>query len=181
MGEGNGDRRMTIAVGADNAGADLKNLLKARLQRRPDIEVVDYGVPDAGVNTAYPHVGLDVAEALARGEAQRGLLVCGTGIGMAITANKVPGIRAAVAHDAYSVERSVLSNNCQILALGARIVGSELAKKLVDEWLTHEFDPASASAAKVAVITEYEQAGNRRPGELPVGAGAGTAEADSCD
>lgn len=149
--------KYVIAVGADNAGADLKNALKRQLESDPRVAAVrDFGVPDANDDTAYPHVGLDVAEAVARGDARRGLLVCGTGIGMAITANKVPGIRATVAHDSYSVERSVLSNNCQVLTLGARVVGPELAKKLVDEWLGHEFDEGSASAAKVAVISDYE-------------------------
>ncbi|MFN8590140.1 MAG: ribose-5-phosphate isomerase [Thermomicrobiales bacterium] len=152
-------KRITIAIGADNAGVDLKNVLKAQLAAEPGVEVIDFGVPDASDSTAYPHVGLDVAQAVAQGTAQRGLLVCGTGIGMAITANKVPGIRATVAHDSYSVERSVLSNNCQVLTLGARVVGPELARRLVREWLTYEFDPASASAEKVAVISEYEDRG----------------------
>ncbi|MCD6056838.1 MAG: ribose-5-phosphate isomerase, partial [Thermomicrobiales bacterium] len=115
------------------------------------------GVPDASDDRAYPLVGIDVAQAVARGEARRGLLVCGTGIGMAISANKVPGIRATVAHDSYSVERSVLSNDCQVLTLGARVVGLELAKRLVDEWLGYEFDLGSQSAAKVALISEYEE------------------------
>ena len=75
---------------------------------------------------------------------------------MAISANKVPGVRATVAHDSYSVERSVLSNNCQVLALGARVIGPELALKLVREWLTYEFDETSPSAQKVAVISEFE-------------------------
>lgn len=158
-----------LALGADNAGAELKNLLKARLQNDPRVEVRDYGVPDASDSTAYPHVGLAVAEAVAHGEARRGLLICGTGIGMAITANKVPGIRATVAHDAYSVERSILSNDCQVLTFGARVIGPELAAKLLDEWIGLEFDPASASAAKVAVITNYEE---NHPGK-PV-------EASSC-
>jgi len=154
--------RYVIAIGADNAGADLKNLLKKQLERDPRVAAInDFGVPDASDETAYPHVGLNVAEAVARGEARRGLLVCGTGIGMAISANKVPGIRATVAHDSYSVERSVKSNDCQILTLGARVIGPELAKKLVDEWLDHEFDPASPSAEKVAVITKYEQTPDR--------------------
>lgn len=156
--------RYTVAVGADNAGADLKNLLKKQLESDPRVDVVDFGVPDASDDTAYPHVGLDVAQAVARGEARRGLLVCGTGIGMAISANKVPGIRATVAHDSYSVERSVLSNDCQILTLGARVVGAELAKRLVDEWLGYEFDPDSTSAEKVAVISAYE---GRATGENP--------------
>jgi ribose 5-phosphate isomerase B len=153
----NGDGRLVVAIGADNAGAELKNTLKEQLEADPRVAaVVDFGVPDPSDETAYPHVGLDVAQAVARGEAGRGLLVCGTGIGMAITANKVPGIRATVAHDSYSVERSVLSNDCQILTLGARVVGPELAKRLVGEWLGYEFDPASASAAKVAVILTFE-------------------------
>ena len=149
--------RFVVAVGADSAGADLKNTLKCRLERNPLIEVVDFGVPDRSDPLAYPHIGLKVAEAVARGDVRRGLLVCGTGIGMAIAANKVPGVRATVAHDSYSVERSVLSNDCQVLTLGARVIGPELAARLVDEWLTHEFDPSSASAAKVEVINEYER------------------------
>ncbi len=152
---------MRIALGADNAGADLKNLLKARLEARADVEVADHGVPDAESATAYPHIALDVARVVAAGEADRGLLICGTGIGMAITANKVAGIRATVAHDSYSVERSVLSNNCQILTLGARVIGTELAMRLVDEWLTYKFDETSASAEKVAVIDAWEASGNR--------------------
>lgn len=148
---------ITIAIGADNAGVELKNALKAQLQQDPRVaEVLDYGVPDATDDTAYPHVGLDVAQAVARGEAGRGLLVCGTGIGMAITANKVAGIRATVAHDSYSVERSVLSNDCQVLTLGARVIGPELAKRLVSEWLGYHFDASSGSAEKVAVISAYE-------------------------
>ncbi len=147
---------MRIAIGADNAGADLKNLIKSRLATHPDLEIIDFGVPDAATATAYPHIGLDVARAVAADRADRGLLICGTGIGMAITANKVPGIRATVAHDSFSVERSVLSNNCQILTLGARVIGQELASRLVDEWLTYTFDDTSASAEKVALIDAYE-------------------------
>lgn len=150
------NERYVVAIGADNAGAEMKNALRRQLEADPRVEVVDFGVPDSNDDTAYPHVGLHVAEAVARGEARRGLLVCGTGIGMAISANKVPGVRATVAHDSYSVERSVLSNNCQVLTLGARVIGLELARRLVDEWLGYEFDPGSASAAKVAVISDYE-------------------------
>jgi len=157
--------RYVLAVGADNAGVEMKNAIKAKLAEDPRVEVRDFGVPDAADPTAYPHVGLGVAEAVARGEAKRGLLVCGTGIGMAISANKVPGIRATVAHDSYSVERSVLSNDCQILALGARVIGPELAKKLVDEWLDLEFDPSSASAEKVAVISAYEEQSGKAAAE----------------
>jgi ribose 5-phosphate isomerase B len=150
-------QRIVLALGADNAGAELKNLIKNQLEAESLFELVDFGVPDAADSTAYPYVGLEVAQAIARGDAQRGILICGTGIGMAITANKVPGIRATVAHDSYSVERSVLSNNCQILTLGARVIGAELASRLVREWLALEFDPASASAEKIALISSYEQ------------------------
>lgn len=153
------DKPYAVAIGADSAGADLKNALRQQLEADPRVDIIDFGVPDASDDTAYPHVGLDVAQAVARGDARRGLLVCGTGIGMAITANKVPGIRATVAHDSYSVERSVLSNDCQVLTLGARVVGPELAKRLVNEWLGYEFDPASASAEKVAMISELEERG----------------------
>lgn len=148
--------RYVVAIGADNAGVDLKNQLRQQLEDDPRVDVNDLGVRDASDTTAYPHVGHDVARAVAAGAARRGLLVCGTGIGMAIIANKVPGVRATVAHDSYSVERSVLSNDCQILTLGARVIGPELARRLVDEWLGYEFDPSSASAEKVAAISEIE-------------------------
>lgn len=148
-------KRMILALGADSAGIHLKNLLRDRLKGDARVEVRDFG--DVGDDVAYPHVGLAVAEAVARGEADRAILICGTGIGMAIAANKVPGIRATVAHDSYSVERSILSNDCQILTMGARVVGPELAYRLAHEWIGYEFDEASPSAQKVRVITEYEQ------------------------
>ncbi|MGI8483311.1 MAG: RpiB/LacA/LacB family sugar-phosphate isomerase [Thermomicrobiales bacterium] len=147
-----------LAIGADNAGADLKNLVRQALAGDARVtEVIDFGVMDASDSTAYPDIGFEVAKTVADGRARRGLLICGTGIGMAITANKVPGIRSTVAHDSYSVERSVLSNNCQILTLGARVIGPELAIRLVKEWLGYEFDEASASAEKVARITAFER------------------------
>lgn len=146
-----------IAVGGDDAGYALKNTLAETLRQDERVVLVeDFGVADIEDQRSYPNVGLAVAEEVAGGRFDRALLVCGTGIGMAISANKVPGIRATVAHDAYSVQRSVLSNNCQVLTIGARVVGPELAKLLVDEWLGLRFDPESRSAEKVAVITEYE-------------------------
>jgi ribose 5-phosphate isomerase B len=95
---------------------------------------------------------------IADGKADRALLVCGTGLGVAISANKVPGIRAVTAHDSFSVERSVLSNDAQVLCFGQRVVGIELARRLAKEWLGYRFDPESASAAKVAAIVRYESA-----------------------
>ena len=146
-----------LAFGADMAGVELKNALRDRLKNDPRVAVIDYGVADNADQTDYPNIGIQVAEAVARGEARRAILVCGTGIGMAITANKVAGIRATVAHDSYSAERSILSNDCQILTLGGRVIGLELAYQIVREWIGYEFDPASASARKVGAISAYEE------------------------
>lgn len=148
---------LRIAVGADDAGFAYKEILKEflRADARVD-EVIDVGVgrDDA---TPYPRVAVVAARMVARGAVDRALLVCGTGLGVAIAANKVRGVRAVTAHDSYSVERSVLSNNAQVLTMGARVIGIELAKKLAGEWLAHTFDAASASAEKVALIGHIEQ------------------------
>jgi ribose 5-phosphate isomerase B len=149
-----------IVVGSDDAGFDYKEILKKDLEGSDLVaSVADVGV-DADGHTPYPKVAVQAAEMVARGEADRALLICGTGLGVAISANKVAGIRAVTAHDSYSVERSVLSNNAQVLCMGQRVVGIELARKLVREWLTLHFDETSASAEKVAVITEYETTGS---------------------
>lgn len=149
---------MRIAVAADNAGVALKNTLAEQLRADERVAgVTDFGVPDESDDRAYPLLGLAAAQAVADGQADRAVLVCGTGIGMAISANKVEGIRATVAHDSYSAERSVCSNDCQVLCLGGRVIGPELAKKIVGEWLGYSFDPESASAQKVAHITEFER------------------------
>jgi ribose 5-phosphate isomerase B len=152
-----GAEAMVIAVGADSLGRGLLDVLVADLRADPRVlDVIDLGVPSADDPMAYPHVGIAVAEAVARGDAQRALLVCGTGIGMAISANKVRGVRAAVAHDPYSLERSVRSNDCQVLCMGANVVAPALARSLLASWLDHNFDPTSPSDAKVAVIRAYE-------------------------
>lgn len=152
---------LRIVVGCDDAGLQYKDALRADLERDGRVaSVIDVGVgPDE--TTAYPHVAVTAARMVADGTADRALLVCGTGLGVAISANKVPGVRAVTAHDSFSVERAVLSNNAQVLCLGQRVVGIELARRLVAEWLDYRFDPASASAAKVAAIGEYESVGIR--------------------
>ncbi|MGP9503650.1 ribose-5-phosphate isomerase [Specibacter sp. AOP5-B1-6] len=145
-----------IIVGNDEAGVEYKNAFVALLEADPRVHsVLDIGV-GANDKRAYPHVAVDAARKVADGEADRALLVCGTGLGVAIAANKVPGIRAVTAHDSYSVERSVLSNNAQVLTMGQRVIGLELAKKLVSEWLSYTFDESSASAEKVEAICSYE-------------------------
>ncbi|WVQ85798.1 ribose 5-phosphate isomerase [Cryptococcus sp. DSM 104549] len=151
----------TIVIASDEAGHDYKSTLTALLEADKRVKaVIDVGVnkTDAGKpeTTPYPHVAVDAARKVIKGEADRGLLICGTGMGVAISANKVPGIRASVAHDSFSVERLVKSNNAQILCLGQRVIGIELAKKLVAEWLGHVFDPESASNDKVKSIHDYD-------------------------
>lgn len=154
---------LRIVVGCDDAGYEYKEALKQDLTSNERVlEVIDVGV-DADGHTAYPLIAIAAAEAIAAGAADRGLLVCGTGIGVAIAANKVPGIRATTAHDSFSVERSVLSNNAHILTLGQRVVGLELARRLAREWLQYEFDDSSPSAAKVGLLDDYEQ-GRRQDG-----------------
>lgn len=94
---------------------------------------------------------------VASGSADRAILICGTGMGVAIAANKVPGVRAVTAHDSFSVERAILSNDAQVLCLGQRVIGVELARRLVKEWLGYRFDSLSNSAAKVDIISDYER------------------------
>ncbi|MCU1635374.1 MAG: ribose-5-phosphate isomerase [Cryobacterium sp.] len=145
-----------IVVGSDEAGYDYKEALKRDLEANGLVaSVVDVGVAADG-HTAYPHVAVDAARMVAEGKADRALLVCGTGLGVAIAANKVRGIRAVTAHDSFSVERSILSNNAQVLCFGQRVVGLELARRLAKEWLTYEFDTSSPSAEKVQDICAYE-------------------------
>lgn len=152
---------LRIVVGSDDAGYDYKTVLKSDLENDPRVEVVDdVGVADDG-HTAYPVIAVEAAERVARGEADRALLICGTGLGVAIAANKVPGIRAVTAHDSFSVERGVLSNNAQVLTLGQRVIGLELARRLVREWLSYTFDESSTSAEKVRILSRYENRGDR--------------------
>ncbi|MEX0660014.1 MAG: ribose 5-phosphate isomerase B [Egibacteraceae bacterium] len=140
---------MKIAMGCDHHGLQMKEQLKQHL--------VDLGheITDHGCHTTeevdYPDVAVTVAQDVAAGQAERAVLVCGTGIGMAIAACKVPGVRAASVADPYSAERAQKSNNAQVLCLGAKVVGPEVATLLVDHWITSEFQ-GGGSARKVAKI-----------------------------
>lgn len=148
--------KYTIAIGCDDAGIQYRDLLKEQLEKDSRVSaVIDVGVK-VNDNTNYPSVAIAAAELVQNGSANRALLICGTGLGMAISANKVSGIRAVTAHDSYSVERSVLSNDAQVLCMGQRVIGQEVAKRLVDEWLGYTFDSTSMSAEKVSEITAYE-------------------------
>lgn len=148
------ESKLRVVVGCDDAGLEYKAALVADLERDERVrEVIDVGVR-AGDDTSYPHVARKAALQIAEGRADRGLLICGTGLGVAISANKVRGIRAVTAHDSYSVERAILSNDAQVLCFGQRVIGLELARRLVSEWLSYRFDARSPSAAKVAAIDE---------------------------
>ena len=138
---------MRIALGADSAGKPLLDVVLAHLNARTGFVVTD--LSRAGF---YADVADHVASSVQAGEHERAILFCGTGIGVCISANKVPGIRAALTHDTYSAERAAKSNNAQIITMGARVIGPELAKAIVDTWLASAFDPEGPSAANVKAI-----------------------------
>ena len=145
--------KTTIAVGCDEAAFRLKEAIRSYLEKK-GLTVEDFGVYNTDPSL-YPDIAENVARSVAEGKHPQAILMCGTGIGMAITANKVLGIRAAVCHDVYSTQRARKSNDCQIMALGARVVGEELAKALVDTWLESSFE-GGKSAEKVDRIKEIE-------------------------
>ncbi len=145
---------MKIAVGCDEAAFEMKEAIKKYLEDKGHT-IQDFGVYNTEPSL-YPDVAAAVGTSVAKGENERGILMCGTGLGMAITANKVPGIRAATCHDAYSAQRAMKSNNAQIMTMGARVIGLELAKNLVDNYLESEFQ-GGGSAPKVDKIMEWEK------------------------
>lgn len=148
---------MKLVLGCDSAGKPLMDVLESWLESRDDVTVVNRSEPDDGQSEYYAQMTDRVTAAIISGECERGILICGTGLGVCISANKVPGIRAALTHDTYSAERACLSNNAQVITMGARVIGPELAKAVVSTWLAAEFDPASHSAANVEAIDELDQ------------------------
>ncbi len=142
---------MKIVVAADSAGRPLLEAIVAHLAPRSGLELTDVSQPGF-----YADIAKVAAERIRSGEADRGLLFCGTGIGVSISANKVPGIRAALTHDTYSAERAAKSNNAQIITMGARVIGPELAKAVVDAYLASTFDPDGASAENVKAIDRLD-------------------------
>ncbi|MCL5986253.1 MAG: ribose 5-phosphate isomerase B [Actinobacteria bacterium] len=143
-----------IAIACDDAGISLKEIIKKFLSDS-NVEFGDLGIHE-DEKVDYPDIALRVARKIADGIYERGILICGTGIGMSIVANKVPGIRAALCHDTYSAERSRKSNDAQIITMGARVIGPELAKKIIDTWLKSEFEGGN-SARKVQRIIEIDK------------------------
>ena len=148
--------KKTIVIGCDNAAVSLKNTIKEY------VESLGYTVEDAGCfsaedPTVYPLVAEKVCKELAKSDfAKDGILICGTGIGMAMSANKCKGIRAAVCHDNFSAERAKLSNDANVLCMGERVIGPELAKKITKEWLSLHFVDCG-STPKVNAIKEIER------------------------
>ena len=143
---------MKIALGGDSAGKPVIDVIAAHLKTKPGLEVTD--LSQSGY---YADLSAKVGASIMAGDYERGIMCCGTGIGVCIAANKVPGIRAALTHDTYSADRAAKSNNAQIITMGARVIGPELAKAIVDTWLAAEFDPKGPSAANVEAINRLDK------------------------
>ncbi|WP_299390777.1 RpiB/LacA/LacB family sugar-phosphate isomerase [Pelagibius sp.] len=144
----------SVGLGCDHLGLDLKNALKTHLESQ-GLQVTDVGV-DSEDPVDYPDIGAALARRLADGEFERGILVCGTGAGMAIAANKVPGVRAVCVMDPYTAERAIASNNAQVITFGAQIIGTSVARMLTDIYLSNEFQ-GGRSAPKVAKLEALDR------------------------
>ena len=142
---------MKIAIAGDSAGKPLIDVIEAHLKT-----IGRHAVTNLSQAGFYADLSADVAQQVKDGAYDRAILCCGTGIGVCISANKVPGIRAALTHDTYSAERAAKSNNAQIITMGARVIGPELAKAIVDTWLASEFDPQGSSAGNVEAINRLD-------------------------
>lgn len=145
---------MKIAIGSDHGGFDLKKEIKSYLQNK-GFEVKDFGT-DAKDSCDYPDFALSVSEAVAKGAFERGILICGTGIGISISANKVPGIRCALVGDCFSAKATRQHNDSNVLALGGRVLGPGLALEIVDIWISTEFE-GGRHQKRIDKITEIEK------------------------
>ncbi len=145
---------MKLAIAGDSAGEGLAKVLAEHLKDRFDVHEVSR-IND-GLDPFYANLSDRVASGVIDGTYDKAILVCGTGIGVCISANKVPGIRAALTHDTYSAERAALSNNAQIITMGARVIGTELAKSIADAFLAQTFDENGRSAGNVSAIDELD-------------------------
>ncbi|EPX75676.1 RpiB/LacA/LacB family sugar-phosphate isomerase [Salipiger mucosus] len=143
---------MKIAVAGDSAGEPLARALAEYLTQNPIYEVTEASRTDTGPDDYYANLADRIGTAIKAGTYDRAILCCGTGIGVCLSANKVPGIRAAQTHDTYSAGKAATSNNAQIITMGARVVGAELAKDIADAFLSSVFDPAGKSANNVNAI-----------------------------
>ncbi len=148
---------MKIAIGNDHAAVELKNIISDHLKER-GFEVVNFGT-DSTESFDYPIAGYKVGRAVASGECDLGVLICGTGVGISLAANKVEGVRAVVCSEPFSAKLSRMHNNTNVLAFGARVVGSELAKMIVDEWLDAEFE-GGRHERRVNMLKEIDETGH---------------------
>jgi RpiB/LacA/LacB family sugar-phosphate isomerase len=146
---------MKLAIAGDSAGEGLAKILADHLKATH--EVSEISRTEAGPDAFYANLSDRVANEVLQGKYDRAILICGTGIGVCISANKVPGIRAALTHDTYSAERAALSNNAQIITMGARVIGPELAKAIADAFLAQTFDAEGRSATNVDAINALDQ------------------------
>ncbi len=147
---------MKIGIGNDHAAVEMKNIIKEHLEER-GFEVVNFGT-DSSESFDYPVAGYQVGRAVASGEVDLGVLICGTGVGISLAANKVTGVRACVCSEPYTAKLSRMHNNTNIIAFGARVVGSELAKMIVDEWLDAEYE-GGRHQRRVDMLTEIDETG----------------------
>lgn len=143
---------MKLAIAGDSAGAPLARALADHLAAQDGLDVSEVSAPRSEEEKLYANLAERVASGVIDGTYDRAILCCGTGIGVCLSANKVPGIRAAQTHDTYSAERAALSNNAQIITMGARVIGAELAKSIADAFLACTFDPDGRSAGNVDAV-----------------------------
>ena len=155
---------MKLAIGNDHTGLDMKNMIVEFLKER-DIEVVDVGT-NQRESFHYPISGYRVGKLVASGAVDGGILICGTGLGISLAANKVKGVRACVCSEPYTARLSKQHNNCNVIAFGARVVGPELAKMIVSEWLDAKFE-GGRHAMRVDMITEIEETQELKAAEEP--------------
>jgi ribose 5-phosphate isomerase B len=146
---------VTVIIDCDNIAIDLKNIVVNHLIKR-EIDVKDLDYSRDHPNAFYPEIGFNLAQKIKNKEYERGILICGTGLGMAMIANKVETVYAGVCHDVYSAERLRKSNNAQIITMGSRVIGPELAKTIIDAWLKSEFE-GGGSEPKVAQMRSLER------------------------
>lgn len=151
---------MKLAIAGDSAGEGLAKVLAEHLKGRFDVQEVSHTTN--GPDPFYANLADRVASGVIDGTYDKAILICGTGIGVSISANKVPGIRAALTHDTYSAERAALSNNAQIITMGARVIGPELAKSIADAFLAQTFDENGRSAGNVTAMDELDAKYNAR-------------------
>ncbi|WP_180899503.1 D-erythrulose-4-phosphate isomerase [Martelella soudanensis] len=147
---------MKIAVAGDSAGAPLAKVIAEHLAGSEGFTVSELSTPPNDGTEYYANLSERVTTGILDGTYDRAILCCGTGIGVAMSANKVPGIRAAQTHDTYSAERAALSNNAQVITMGARVIGTELAKAIADAYLACEYDPNGRSAGNVQAIDDLD-------------------------